>query len=55
MLCGVAPNVRKFLLEDFLASESLENLFIIILLLILKIRLWVLPFVYKQLKLTRSI
>jgi hypothetical protein len=31
MLCGVVPNVRKFLWEDFLAPETLESLFLIIL------------------------
>jgi hypothetical protein len=40
MLCGVVPNVRKFLWEDFLAPETLESLFIIIIVLqIFKIRL----------------
>jgi hypothetical protein len=38
MFCGVVPNVRKFLLEDFLAPETLENLIIIIILQIFKMR-----------------
>jgi hypothetical protein len=30
MLCGVVPNVRKFLWEDFLAPETLESLLLLL-------------------------